>query len=595
MSTLRKIFILFDNSGIKYDLEVSGVIFLVILMGALEVAGIASIMPFIAVLIDPESITTSKLFLKFQELFLYNLEMSASNLVIIFGIFSGGVLFLTITIRVVTNYKLNTYIENCRHNISSDLLRKYLYCDYSFIIDNNSAKIRKAVLSEVDQFISNVYRPVVLMFSYAVVATFVLILLTIYNWVITLVIALSFGASYLLLYYLIQKNLNDIGDETVVLNEQRFKQAGEATSGIRVIQIMGVEDKFSEYFESISKKFSRACALRQSYMVIPNDLIELLAFGSAILSITLFVISTNVSSEAVLSEIFAPLSVFALAAYRLKPAAFNIATGISSLKFGGPILHSLINLQKELTKKISVKPSGSKIPIFSELKLERFSFQYPGNSTPLFSDQTLEIKKGDVLGIIGSSGSGKSTLINLLVGLLAPSSGKLSVNSTLIEEGDIRKLGGLFGYVPQEVFITDGNFYENVAFGVAPGDVDKCKVREVCKLAKIHEFILDNDPLGYDAELGEGGIRISGGQRQRLAIARALYRKPHVLILDEGTSGLDEFTEAEILSSIHSLNDRITVVMVTHRHNTLSICNKVVKIQNGHLTLLTKQLSGNWK
>ena len=595
MSTFRKIFTLFGNSGIKFDLEVSGVAFLVILMAALEVAGIASIMPFIAILIDPESITTSKLFLKFQELFLYNLEMSTSNLVIIFGLFSGAVLFLTVTIRVVTNYKLNTYIENCRHNISSDLLHKYLYCDYSFIIDNNSAKIRKAVLSEVDQFISNVYRPVVLMFSYAVVATFVLMLLTIYNWVITMVIALSFGASYLLLYYLIHKKLRDIGDETVVLNERRFQQAGEATSGIRVIQIMGVEDKFSEYFESISKKFSRANALRQSYMVIPNDLIELIAFGGAILSITVFVILTNVSSEAVLSEIFAPLSVFALAAYRLKPAAFNIATGISSLRFGGPILHSLIILQKELTKKISMKQGNSKIPIFSELKLEKFSFQYRGNSTPLFSDQTLEIKKGDVLGIIGSSGSGKSTLINLLVGLLVPSSGTLSVNNTLIKEGDIRKVGGLFGYVPQEVFITDGNFYENVAFGVAPGDVDNCKVREVCKLAKLHEFILDNDPLGYDAELGEGGIRISGGQRQRLAIARALYREPHVLILDEGTSGLDELTEAEILSSIHSLNDRITIVMVTHRHNTLSICNKVVKIKNGHLTSLTKQLSGNWK
>lgn len=595
MSTLRKMFSLFHNSGHRFDLETFGVIFLVILMAAFEVAGIASIMPFVAILVNPESITTSQLFLTFQELFLHDLEMTTSNLVIIFGLFSGAILLLSVTIRIATNYKLNIHIESCRHNISSDLLLKYLNCDYSFIINNNSAKTRKAILSEVDQFISNVYRPFVLMCSYAIVATFMLILLTIYNWKITLIIILSFGLSYLFLYYLMQKKLNDIGDQTVMLNEQRFQLVGEATSGIRVVQIMGVEEQFSEYFERVSKKFSRVCALRQSYMIIPNDLIELIAFGSTISAITLFVVFTNFSSEAVLTEIFAPLSVFALAAYRLKPAAFNIATGISSMRFGAPISNSLINLQNDLVKEVAIKRQIKKIPIFSEMKLDKFSFQYSENCTPLFSDQTVQIEKGDVLGIIGTSGSGKSTLINLLVGLLNPSSGTLSVNSKLVEKGEIRGMVDLFGYVPQEVFIIDGTVYENVAFGIAPAYLDKCKVREVCRLAKLHQFILDNDPLGYDAQLGEGGIRISGGQRQRLAIARALYREPHVLILDEGTSALDELTETEILSNIYNLNEKITIVMVTHRNNTLNICNKVLKIEDGNFSYLDRSADGSWK
>jgi ABC-type bacteriocin/lantibiotic exporter with double-glycine peptidase domain len=214
---------------------------------------------------------------------------------------------------------------------------------------------------------------------------------------------------------------------------------------------------------------------------------------------------------------------------------------------------------------------------FASVKIKNLTFRYNNSLQPVLNNLELEIKKGDFLGIIGHSGSGKSTLVDILIGLLEPESAVRTIDG-LETDANNRNWRSLFGYVPQDIYILDENFYSNVAFGEEKNEIDRDRVIDSCKKANLHDFITSGKN-GYDASLGERGVKISGGQRQRLGIARALYFDPKILILDEGTSALDEKTEEEILNGLHSLKDSISIIMITHKASTLKFCDKVIELK----------------
>lgn len=553
------------------------VIALVCIMALFEVAGIASIMPLIGFLVQPEQIIGNETFLYIVAFFFDPQLLSIKKTAIFLSTSSIFILSLAIIIRAYTNYRLNIFIEFTRHGLSTQLMQKYLNVKYSYLIRNNSSIFTKAILSEVDQFIGQVFRPVVLMIAYAIVSTFVLGFLFILYWGITLFVFTTFITLYALVYWSLKNKLNNLGENVVHTNEQRFKVASEVTEGIKTIKITRSEELFMQRFFQSSKNFSRSQAAKQSTVLIPNDFVEFIIFGGTITGILLYVLIMPLSDSGSMDNIFGPLSVFALAAYRLKPAASNIFIGVSSMRFGGAIHKSIERLSSSLDANKSEKQIGSVLAQFEKLELLNVNFNYGDQEYQVLHDQNISVKRGEALGIIGESGSGKSTLVDILIGLLEPDTGDRLIDHKKVKGND-EEWRSLFGYVPQEIFVLDDDYFANVAFGVDRNYIDCSRVVEACKQAKLHDFIQESQAKGYETQLGERGINLSGGQKQRLGIARALYFKPRVLILDEGTSALDPKIEDQILSNLEELKGQLSLLIITHRSATLRICDDVVEL-----------------
>jgi len=281
------------------------------------------------------------------------------------------------------------------------------------------------------------------------------------------------------------------------------------------------------------------------------------------------------------------LGVFAIASFRIIPGASRIFTSFQLIKYRQPTIELL---SKEFNPKNYIyaqKNSQSKdlnIPLKfqKEINLRNLCFSYPIRKEFYLSEISMTIKKGNFIGIIGETGSGKSTLINLFTGLLRPSEGKIEVDELNIFS-NLSEWHKKIGYVPQSIYLTDDTVRKNIAFGLRENDIDDDLIKQAVEKASLSEF-LKNLPNGLDTIVGEKGIRISGGQQQRIGIARALYRNPEILILDEATSSLDNLTEKKIMDSIHFLKRKKTLIVVTHRLSTVNKCDKIFFINKGKIT-----------
>jgi ABC-type multidrug transport system fused ATPase/permease subunit len=254
-------------------------------------------------------------------------------------------------------------------------------------------------------------------------------------------------------------------------------------------------------------------------------------------------------------------------------------TSIKGFQYVFEILGEAKNASLELTRE-EIK---DKLKFNQEIVLENVWYKYPGAPRSSLKNISFEIKRGDKIGIIGKSGSGKTTFINVLLRFLRETKGSISLDGKVLTSADDVKWRNLIGYVKQNVFIIDGNFYENIAFGVEREDVDEEKMKRVLRLSKLDE-VIDNIPEGLDTNIGENGTRLSGGQRQRIAIARALYKDAEILVFDEATSALDNQTEKEITESIESLSEaNATMVIIAHRITTLKNCNRIFEMKDGQI------------
>ena len=272
----------------------------------------------------------------------------------------------------------------------------------------------------------------------------------------------------------------------------------------------------------------------------------------------------------------------ALGAQRMLPILQLIYSSFSSLRAGFASLADVLELLDEPTNEILIKSSVNKIPLNKKIKIENLKFKYSPDGSKILNGINLEIPKGSILGIIGATGSGKSTFIDILMGLLHPVSGSLSVDDTIITETNKFGWQAELAHVPQSIFLIDSSIAENIALGVPKSDIDHDLVKKSAMQAQIHETILSWKD-GYSSVVGERGVRISGGQRQRIGIARALYKKASVIIFDEATSALDSDTETSVMRSIISLNKEITIIIVAHRLTTLKDCSNIIELSEGKI------------
>jgi ABC-type multidrug transport system fused ATPase/permease subunit len=274
------------------------------------------------------------------------------------------------------------------------------------------------------------------------------------------------------------------------------------------------------------------------------------------------------------------LGLFATAAFRLLPSVNRLAVSLQQIRWAKTLTDCL---HDELALPI-VEPAegrGAALPFRTAIELDHVSFCYPGCEKPAIADITLSIPHGSSVGIVGGSGAGKSTLVDVILGLLPPTEGRVSVDGENIHE-NVRAWQNLVGYVPQNIYLSDDTIRRNIAFGLDDEFVDDDAISRTLRAAQLESFIATLS-LGLETPIGERGVRLSGGQRQRIGIARALYYDPVVLVLDEATSALDMDTEREVMNAVESLHGQKTIVIVAHRMSTVAHCDIVFRIENGRL------------
>ena len=551
-------------------------------MALFETVGVASIMPFLAVIGNPDlihsNIILSTLFSITNKFGIH----TPKQFLIILGIGSFLILIISSLYKTITQYYFNDYVEMLRYSVGSRLLESFMSRKYEFFLNRNTADISKTILSESDQLISTVFRPLFLLFTSLLIFVFITLFLIYSNPTLAFCMGTVLSSLYVLIFLFFKKRIKHYGESLVTANKYRYTANNEAITGIKIIKLLGCSDKFVNIYRLYSKKFAKIYARYATIQQIPNYLVESVVFGTLI-GVTLFLIlgSENTDNRK-LGDVLPLLGMYAFAAYRMKPALQQIYSSVSSLRYGSAIVD---NVYKELVNEepfsgVKVTSENFKLNFQKDIKLENVAYSYPNSSKKSLINFSIKIPFGSSLGVVGSTGSGKTTLVDIILGLLSPSSGSIKVDDLSIDKSNLRSWQNLFGYVPQEIFLTDSSISENVAFGIPKDSIDKQQVENCAQMAQIHDFI-NELPEGYDTVVGERGVRLSGGQRQRIGIARALYRKPKVLVFDEATSALDSITEKEVVMAINNLTIELTTIIVAHRLSTVKNCNNIILLDCG--------------
>lgn len=578
LSAWRKAFFVLTSAERRRAVLLLG---LMVVMALFEVIGVASVMPFLAVLANPGMVETNPWL---AWLYDFGGFKSPDRFLVILGTGSFVMLLLSAAVRSLTFYTQSLFIQMNRHSLSCRLLEGYLNQPYQFFLDRQSGDMSKNILSEVDLFVDRGLMPMAQMISQAMVLVVLLAFLLLVDPLTALTVALVIGGTYIVIYRFVRQILARAGEERLEANRRRFEAASEALGGIKSIKILGCEARYLERFRNSSFIMARRIALSSLLGQLPRYTIEAVAFGGIILMALILTLRQGTQEGGALATVLPILGLYAFTAYRILPAAQNIYQNVSSLCFARSAIEGMAH---EIT---SVLPKGRKaqptahLRVTRALELQSVTYHYLTVHGTGITDVSLTLQRGQSLGIIGTTGAGKTTLVDVILGLLVPSSGQMLVDGTQVTDANRRAWQDNLGYVPQDIYLTDSSVAENIALGLDPHEIDPARVEEVARMARIHDFVVGELPEGYATRVGERGVRLSGGQRQRIGIARALYHDPEMIVFDEATSALDNVTEAEVMEAVGGLSGKKTLIIIAHRLSTVERCDMVVRLNKGRLT-----------
>lgn len=457
--------------------------------------------------------------------------------------------------------------------LSSLLFRTYTRKPFVFHLNNNSSVLIRNI-GMASQFVSLTIDSLLVMGTDGAVLVVIVIFLVILEPVGTCVVVVALGLTAMFFHLVTRAKIQAWGDRRVKHEAKKIQYLQEGFGAIKEIKVLRREVEFISRFEREVGQMTQIGRRYGTITALPRIWLELLTLvGVAVL------IAVLVAQGQSLNDTLPVLGVFTAASFRVMPSMNRLIFAVQNLRYSRSILGLLAADLEEQNS------SGLEDEILSITKLEKsidfcdVSFIYPGSEQPAVSNVSFSIKAGNAVGFVGSSGAGKSTLVDMLLGLLAPTSGHVLIDGRSQSANDGVNAVSV-GYVPQNIYLTDDSLRNNVALGFPLGVIDDDQVWEALRRASLANFVAEL-PDGLDTQMGERGVRLSGGQRQRIGIARALYSHPSVLVLDEATSSLDVLTEEEIVREIALMRGSLTMVVVTHRFSSVSICDVVYHIESG--------------
>ena len=551
-------------------------VLLMIAQACMEVVSIGSILPFMGLLERPDAIHSIWFTKWAYETLGFTNDRS-------FLIFSGVVvLTLFLSVNVVNTLSLWAQARFSwmrSFSISRRLFEAYLSQSYLFFLQRNSADFTRNIYREVQQIVIGIILPSVMLISKLISVFLILLLLLYINWSISLGLAALFAGTYAMVFLLSRKALTRISERIVQANEESFRVTNEAFQGIKEAKLGGLESAYVEAFSPPGFMVARMSARRVVFAGTPRYLLECIAFGG-MLAIVLILLGTDKG----VSEVIPTVSVFAFAGYRLMPALSQIFTAVANIRSSTASLDVVVNDMKSSSQNQRPVEDAERISLSNEIVLKNLSYRYGSNGTDVLNGINLTIRRGETVAFVGPTGAGKTTLIDILLGLLEPTAGTISVDELVINHRNVRGWQKDLGYVPQHIFLSDNSIAKNIALGSGQSSIDVERVKTAATISGMHDFISNELPEGYDTGVGERGVRLSGGQIQRIGIARAVYKDPDVLVLDEATSALDSRTEGQVMDGIRSqANDR-TVIIIAHRLSTVRFCDRIVVMDSGSVS-----------
>jgi len=514
--------------------------------GLTDMLGVVSILPFLSVAAKPDILQSNEYLIGMKNW----LQFSNNDFLIFLGILS-----------LIAYYLNQSYMYHLLHP-GNELLEKLQ-------VQTNAA-------------VAGVIQPYFLLISSFFTTLFTLSLIIFIEPVMTSILLVIMGLFYFLIFKFLKSRLDYYGKVGPEFSQKTFKLIEESFGAIKEIKVRRNGQIYLDLFDPLAKRYCDANVKLQLFGSIPKALVELVAFGS-ILLITILMIKKSDG----FMDVVPVLGMYALALSRLIPAIHSIFNQFSRIRFYSPSLHSIQKDLIDASKSNEVRPlnalKAKDVTLAHNIELENLSFAYSGSTNKVLDAISLNIPVGHLIGIAGGSGAGKTTLIDLILGLFKPVLGSIKIDGNPLTESNISSWQTRIGYVPQSGFIANGSIARNIAFGIHENEIDMQRVIDMAKITQISEFIETELPEKYETLVGDRGVLLSGGQCQRITIARALYHDPDVLILDEATSALDGITENKVINAILKFSKQKTIIMIAHRLSTLKDCDNIFFIEKGKL------------
>lgn len=576
MDTIKKFSVVLNK---KQKRNVVILLFLIVIGAVLETLGVSMILPIVTAVVDPDVFTENEIVVWISGLFgLETLEqfviLMIIALILIFVLKNAYLLFMY--------YVQHTFICNSQFLISRDLLRIYFNKPYEFYLNANTSDVLRTVYSDTTGVFSLLLECIQFISEFIIAICLGLVLLVIDFQMTVVMCVVLFGVTGLIAL-LFKPKMGSIGQEARVRQSRMYNSIIQSIMGIKDVKIFAKEESFLEEYENNGRKFYNLSRSQKVLGSAPRLIIESVCIGG-ILAYLGVMIALGRSVAGMLPQ----LSAFGLAAVRLMPCANRMSTYLANIAYYKPTLDFVYenvempqNVKETYNPKTSGREGKGKLPFTDRITIENISYQYPNSDKKIFDRAGMMIPIGKSVGIVGKSGAGKTTLVDIMLGLLDPQEGRILCDGIDVLTNYAGWLHNI-GYIPQSINLIDDTIRANVAFGIPREKVDEARVWEVLEEAQLTSFVKEQ-PEGLDTEIGERGIRMSGGQRQRLGIARALYHNPELLILDEATSALDNDTEAAIMEAINNFHGKKTMLIIAHRLKTIENCDMTFAVRDGKI------------
>lgn len=546
------------------------VIALVTIGMVLETVGVGAIIPLIALISDTH-LTES--YPAFQGILSMvgnpdHATLCLYAVSILVSIYLVKTIFLSISIK-----KETAFIFSLQQELSNQLFSTYMYQPYTFHLDNNSSRLIQNILAEVNVFVFKIVSPLMKLVSESFLLVSLSLLLLLIEPLGSITVLFLLGVTGYSIHRFTRKNMSIWGKNRQSHEALIVQHLQQGLGGIKDTILLGQEENFIDH---VAIQNARRVAINSKeiiYQQYPRLWIELIAvIGLGIL------VFSMIFQEKPVGTIVPTLGVFAAAAFRLMPSVNRFLVSIQSIKFGTPVVDPLL---EEFSRPISpvASSAGKNLELGNIIEIKNLCYHYPSSPLQVLNGVSINIKKGDSIGIIGESGSGKSTLVDCVLGLLKPYSGSIEVDGHNIHS-DLRAWQRQVGYVSQSIYLSDDTLRNNIAYGIPSYQIDQGAVNEAVRMAQLDNFV-KSLPDGLETMVGERGVRLSGGQRQRIGIARALYHNPTILVLDEATSALDITTEKEVMKSVFDIKGKKTLVIIAHRLSTVASCDRIYHMGGG--------------
>lgn len=565
---------LWHHIGLRRRRHFVLLLLLMLLSGIAEIVSLGMVLPFIGVLAAPDTVMQ------------YSLAKSFAQ---VWGIQSGDELILPLTVafavaalvagavrlllvRVSTRL---TFLSGS--DLSIEIYRRTLYQPYRVHVARSSSEMISGITNKVGHTVLGVMLPLITLISASVLLIAIMSALIAINYVVATVAVVGFGGCYLLVTWFAKWRLQRNGERIAREHTQVVKALQEGLGGIRDVLLDGSQPSYCDVYRRADRPLRLAVGDNVFLGQFPRFAIE--ALGMVLIAALAYVLSFQAGG---LAAALPALAALALGAQRLLPALQQGYSSWASITGSHASLVDTIELLDQPLPHELLEPAPEPLALQRSLELSNLRFRYTDDGPWVIDGIDLAIGSGERVGFVGATGSGKSTLLDLLMGLLSATSGKIMIDGETLSGNRIRAWQRSIAHVPQSIYLADSTLAENIAFGVPKADIDMQRVRCAADQAQIAAFI-EKDRQGYDAVVGERGVRLSGGQRQRIGIARALYKNASVLILDEATSALDNATEQSVMNAIDGLARELTILIIAHRLSTVRGCDSIVELKEGRV------------